>query len=483
MSRLPHDLSQLSPTEKRALLTELLQQRMGKVSTSSSRNQHRTGALDRFAIPVTDLEGEVVLDDAIGPGSLSAEHTKDRAQILLTGATGFLGAFLLHELLRRTGATIYCLVRSADAEAGMQRIERNLAAYIPGSDTSRSRIIPVVGDLSQPLLGLPPRRFDGLAAEIDTIYHNGAAVNWISSYSRLKPANVQGTHEILRLASRGAPKRVHVVSSLSVFPLIGNPLGKLVREQDSVDHGGVLYGGYTQSKWVAEKLAEVARSRGVPVTIYRPGIITGHSQTGAWNTDDFMSRLIKSWIELGSAPDLDGATDMTPVDYVSKAIIHLSLSDRTHGKVFHLINPRQTHVRELVDWIRSFGYPVERVSYDRWRTELLHHAGRFKDQAAYSLVPLFSPRTHGGVSSETDRQPELNGHSTVDKIGSIMAAQYAARSVKFDDEQARGGLAGSSITCPTVDTEVFARYFSYFVGTGFLRPPSASDGRPIHRPS
>jgi thioester reductase-like protein len=477
VSRPRPDLSQLSSAEKRELLTRLLlQQKTRAASTSSATKQHRTSPLDHFAIPVTDLAAEVILDDAIRPGRPPVEHATGPAHILLTGSTGFLGAFLLQELLQHTEATIYCLVRCADVPEGRRRIERNLATYLPGSDPPRSRIVPVAGDLSQPLLGLPRGEFDALAAEIDTIYHNGAAVNWISSYSRLKSANVGGTHEILRLASSSTVKPVHVVSSLSVFPLVGNRRGKAVREQDSLDHGGVLYGGYTQSKWVAEKLAATARRRGLPVTVYRPGIITGHSRTGAWNTDDFMSRLVKSWIELGCAPDLDGATDMTPVDYVSSAIVRLSLSRQQRGKVFHLVNPRQIHIRELVAWIRSSGYPVERVPYDRWRMELLSRAGRFKDEAVYSLVPLFSARTSGQAPLTGDSEPDLNGQNTVDQLGSIMAAEYAARSVEFDDQQARDGLAGSSIVCPLVDAEVFARYFSYFVRTGFLHAPAFRDG-------
>jgi thioester reductase-like protein len=476
MSQLPPDLSHLSPAEKRTLLAKLLQEKSRGVSTPSSMEQQRRRLLDQFAVPVTELSPEAVLDPAIRPESLPGQYPTEPAHIFLTGATGFLGAFLLHELLQQTKATIYCLVRCANVEEGRQRIDRNLAAYVPGSDHHRSRIIPVVGDLSQPLLGLLREQFETLATQIDTIYHNGAMVNWIYSYSRMKSANVAGTQEILRLASRGTVKPVHVVSSLSVFPLVGNPQGKTVREPDSLDHAGVLYGGYTQSKWVAEKLATIARSRGLPVAIYRPGIITGHSQTGAWNTDDFMSRLIKSWIELGSAPDLDGATDMTPVDYVSGAIVHLSLSKQALGNVFHLVNPEQVHVRELVAWIRSFGYPVEQVSYDEWRAELLSRASRSKGQAGYSLVPLFSARTPA-QPLRGPNQLKPDGQNTVDRIGSIMAAQYAARSVKFDDQQTRAGLAGSSIVCPVVDGDVFARYLSYFVRTGFLHPPVLRDQR------
>jgi len=469
MSQPPTDLSQLSPAEKRALLVKLLHQRARKTTPPSSTEQQPSRGLDRFLVPVTDLAAEVALDPAIQPDGLSVDHPAEPASVLLTGATGFLGTFLLDGLLRRTSAVIYCLVRCADVAAGRRRIEHSLDTYVPGWEHPRARVIPVVGDLSKPLLGLSQERFDSLATQVDTIYHNAAVVNWINSYSRLKPANVGGTHEILRLASHRRVKPVHAVSSLSVFPLMGNAPGTVIRERDGLDHGGVLYGGYTQSKWVAEKLMEAARSRGLPVAVYRPGIITGHSRTGAWNTDDFMSRLIKGWIELGSAPDLEGAIDMTPVDYVSTAIVHLSMSEHALGNVFHLVNPRAIDLRELVAWIRSSGYPLEHLPYDQWRTDLLSRAGRGREQPAYSLLPLFSATA--GESSQGQDQMKPDGDTTVDRIGSVMAAQYGARSVTFDDQQTRQGLAGTSIACPRVDSEVFARYLSYFVRTGLLSAP------------
>ncbi|WP_158579884.1 thioester reductase domain-containing protein [Geodermatophilus marinus] len=397
--------------------------------------------------------------------------------MFLTGATGFLGAFLLHELLERTDAVIHCLVRAATPEEARRRIEQNLASYVPDRGDRRSRVVPVVGDLSRPLLGLTPERFDALSSRVDAIYHNGAAVNWISSYTRLKPANVAGTQEVLRLACSGRVKPVHVVSSLAVFPLADDPGGTVVREQDSLDHGGVLFGGYTQSKWVAEKLVAVARSRGLPVAVYRPGIITGHSRTGAWNTDDFLPRLLTSWVELGTAPDLDGAIDMTPVDYVSRAMVHLSLSDQALGGVFHLVNSRPVHLRELARWIRSSGFPVRLLPYDRWRTTLLSPAGRAKAVGASHLLPLFSATPDDRPRGLDRVRPEVRG--TVDRVGRVMAAQYAARSVTFDDRHARDGLAGTTITCPQVDGDVLARYLSYFVRTGFLHPPAHVGRRPL----
>jgi thioester reductase-like protein len=370
------------------------------------------------------------------------------ARIFLTGATGFLGAFLLHELLRRTRARIYCLVRCSGSEEGRQRILGNLAAYLPGTEIDRSRIEVVAGNLAEPLLGLSPQQFDDLAGTVDTIYHNGALVNWMYPYERLKPANVLGTHEVLRLASRVRVKPVHYVSSLSVFPLLNDGEVEVVHEHDPLDHGGMLYGGYTQSKWVAERLVMLARERGLPVCIYRPGLVTGHSETGAWNTEDFTCNMIKSWVKVGAAPDLDATMDMTPVDYVSGAIVHLSRLPRSLGRVFHLANPRPIGVKDLIAWIRAFGYLVEPIPYARWRAALLDLAGRSVGQAVNSLAPLFTLGASAEVSGWAGSVPRFGLQSTL------------------------AALSGAPVACPPADARLLETYFAFFIRSGFLEAPA-----------
>jgi thioester reductase-like protein len=431
-------IADLSALEKRELLVQLLQKRASKPLS----------LLEQFAVPATEMDAEAILDPAISPDGLVIDRVTEPAHIFLTGATGFLGAFLLYELLEHTQADIYCLVRSHNAEDSKDKLQRTLEYYSLSHESLSSRVIPVVGDLAEPLFGLSPQQFGILASTIDVIYHSGAAINWIYPYERLKRPNVLGTQEVLRLASQIKLKAVHFISTLAVFPLLSNTNVKIVREQDSLDHGGDLYGGYVQSKWVADKLVAIASSRGLPVCIYRPGLITGHSQTGAWNTDDVTCRMLKTWIELGRAPDLDfEKADMTPVDFVSKAIVHLSRQHESVGKTFHLVNPHPIHMREIVTWIRSFGYQLRQVPYDHWLAELLDPARHSRDDAIYSLVPLFSLSVSDKVPTMVRRMPALDCRNTLN------------------------GLAGTSIVCPPIDGEVFTTYLSYIVRSGFLDPP------------
>jgi acyl carrier protein len=193
-----------------------------------------------------DINAEVVLDPAIRPGTPLSEPKTEPACILLTGATGFLGAFLLRDLLQKTQAEIYCLVRSADSESAKKRIQSSLESYLIWDESSSDRIIPIAGDLSQPLLGLSEEQFRVLASKIDVIYHNGAFVKFTYPYSVLKPANVLGTQEILRLASQSKLKPVHLISTISVFSAMGESGIKVVSEEEELAPGESLKGAYPQ---------------------------------------------------------------------------------------------------------------------------------------------------------------------------------------------------------------------------------------------
>lgn len=391
----------------------------------------------------TALSAEAVLDPTIRPDTTQFVSPGSEKSIFLTGATGFLGAFLLYELLQQTTANIYCLVRQ-----GKKQLQTNLESYLLWDESFSDRIIPVVGDLAQPLLGLDEAQFQVIASQIDVIYHNGAWVHHTLPYSTLKAANVLGTQEILRLASQIKLKPVHFISTTSVFGSSGDAGIKVVREGDSLDNSQVSANGYAQSKWVAEQLVNTARDRGIPVCIYRPGRISGHSQTGVFNANDFLYKLIVGCVQLGSAPAGGASFDLAPVDYVSQAIVYLSKQKVSLNKTFHVVNPHPLHSNLLIDSMRSLGYPIQQISYERWRTELLNIARHSPEHALYPLVPFFP-----AMESQT---------------------QTASGELKFDCQNTLTGLAGTSIVCPPIDRKLLHIYFSYLMRHGFLNVPQPS---------
>ncbi|MFW5665084.1 MAG: thioester reductase domain-containing protein, partial [Coleofasciculus sp.] len=335
---------------------------------------------------VLNLQDEAVLDESIYPDKANAEQT-EIAAILMTGASGFLGAFLLSELLEQTEADIYCLVRAADTASGMQKIQKNLNDYNLWKEQHSPRIIPVAGDLSQPRFGLSTEQFEGLAHQIDVIYHNAAILNFVYPYSALKPTNVLGTQEILRFACRFKVKPLHYVSTDAVFDS-SSYYGREVKESEPIFHTEGIDLGYTQTKWVAEKLVTIARDRGLPVSIYRPPLIAGDSKTGLWNTDDFTCRFLKGCIQMGSMPDMNCGITLVPVDYVSRAVVYLSQQKESLGKAFHLNNPNYSSWSDVTYWTNELGYPVRQIPYEEWEAELLETVGS-KENALSGLLPFF----------------------------------------------------------------------------------------------
>ena len=162
-----------------------------------------------------------------------------------------------------------------------------------------------------------------------------------------------------------------------------------------------LHLGYAQTKVVAEALVREAGRRGLPVSIYRPSLIAGHSETGAFNSGDILARVVSGCVRMGTAPDLDWTLDCLPVDTAARRIIALS----TRRGVSHLRHNRPRHWRECVLWMRLYGYDVRLVPYHAWLRQLAHDTER--DGRSHPLRPLrsFFLNRPAGVRGRT--QPEL----------------------------------------------------------------------------
>ena len=390
-----------------------------------------------------DLTKEAVLDCTIALKNSEFEYPDKIKNIFLTGATGFLGAFLLAELLQQTEADIYCLVRADSEEEGKQKIEQSLVNYLLWQDSFSKKVIPVIGDLSQPFLGLSDTKFQSLAESIDSIYHNGAWVHHAMPYSTLKAANVLGTKEVLRLASTEKIKPVHYISTISVFSGVNNSGNQLISETAKIDDFAAPEGGYVQTKWVADKLVTLGRDRGLPVTIYRPGGISGDSKTGVFNPNDFLYRLLIGCIELGAIPPGDFLDSLMPVDYVSRAIVNISLQPESLGKAFHLVNSQRLDFNILTNLIRDFGYELQEVNEQQWQTKLTDIAENQPENPLYPLISL--------LSSSGDTQNAV--------------------SLKFDSQNTLEALGKTGVSLPPMDEKLLHTYLSYLHHNGFLTHP------------
>ena len=285
--------------------------------------------------------------------------TEDRpvTDILLTGGTGFFGPFLLSSLLRETSYTIHLLIRATDAGHAMERVRaslRRVELWTPAlEEQARTRVRAVCGDLSRPGLGLEPDRWELLSREVQAICHNGAAVNYVLDYEALKPHNVDGTRELLRLAATGYRKFFHLISSTFIF---GWTTKATLWETDSNDDMSSLDFGYAQTKWVAEQLVLSAEKQGLDARIYRPSLISA-STDHFGSRDDIAVRLLAFMIRHGVGVNAANQISFLPADIVAHNIVSILKLPRTNGSTFHVTADRYYNFRDITELIsRLFGY-------------------------------------------------------------------------------------------------------------------------------
>ncbi|CAF3631409.1 unnamed protein product [Adineta steineri] len=315
--------------------------------------------------------------------------------IFITGTTGFVGAFLLAELLRvyPFDCKFVCLVRCESSATALDRIRKNMLFYQIWEENYEKRIIPLKGDLAKTYFGLDSETYESLAKQIDIIFHCGATVNFVLPYSQLYGPNVCGTREIIRLATYSSiciP--VQYISTLSV-------LSSGINMEISIDKipPDGLVGGYGQSKWVAEKLITKASQLGLPVVIYRLGSICAATGTGACNINDIHTLLLASIMKLGCYRGTQINTHLhgLPVDFTAKTIVYLSrLTSDINGKIYHVLNSHsKIPFKNIVDSIQYSGVQLEKVSYEEWRLKLktiTHQGNPFESAEEFLLESAFN---------------------------------------------------------------------------------------------
>ncbi|NKN37352.1 amino acid adenylation domain-containing protein [Agrobacterium sp. a22-2] len=387
-------------------------------------------------------------DIALAPGIRPAApigSAHPPLHVFLTGATGFLGTYLLRELLEDTSRRVSCLVRGV---AGADRLRRALQSYDLWRDGLADRIEIVPGDLSKPKFGIPDTAYNALAESVEAIIHNGAEVHHLHPYDRLRASNVCGTVEAIRLAATGPGRPLHIVSSLSALTRRG--AGGGIAESTTIHDFPPPSGGYNQTKWVAEHLAEAARERGLPVTIYRPGAISGDSRTGAFNQADILCRLMQGYIRSGLAPEGDTLLEMLPVDTVARAVVALADQPSSTGRIFHLVHSAPVSSALLFEAAAAEGLQLQRIPRSAWRAELDRIAQEEPDHPLYALMGLFEQ-------------------------GPTESPQAKVRPIERS-ETCRT-LAAASVAEPPLDLPLFRSYLRAFIRAGALEPSKKDEQR------
>ncbi|KAL4966504.1 non-ribosomal peptide synthetase [Aspergillus stella-maris] len=337
-------------------------------------------------------------------------------RVFLTGATGFVGAFFLAELLQTPTVTqVACLIRADDEDHGWERLHQTLTKYQLSPLSNLEKIIVLSGSFGEPNLGLTDEKYNYYAQWTSVIFHLGAKVNYLSTYAAHRKDNVLGTLHILKFATHKRINTTHYTSTIASYGPTGFVQGTkyLPEDERPENHMPSLHydTGYAQSQLVAESIGWSAIDNGVPVTIHRPGFVIGHSLTGVCNPDDFMSRLFANCMDMGTYPLLPTQRkEFVPVDFVAAALLHISRSNENIGRAFNLIHPDREQAIDVcpafellcrldphrsmkptpyTDWVQSLSlrpedplYPLvpmlrEKVLGDRTRWEVYENMAEY----------------------------------------------------------------------------------------------------------
>jgi L-aminoadipate-semialdehyde dehydrogenase len=398
---------------------------------------------------------------------LPADFGSKPLTIFLTGATGFLGAFVLKDLMTRNVKKVICLVRAKSTDQALGRLrESGDGRGVWDEEWIKSgKVEAVVGDLADDDFGLSKTEWDRIASEADAILHNGAMVHWVHHYAKLRAPNVLSTLTALRLCADHHSKLFSFISSTSVLDTEA-----IVRKADeSVSAGAAglletddleasrtgLGTGYGQSKWVAEKLIMEAGKKGLSGWIVRPGYVMGDSKTAVTNTDDFIWRMVKGCLQLGLIPDINNSVNLVPVDHVallaSLSALSISQASGSPLNVIQVTGHPRIRFNDLLLTLGTYGYNVTQVEYIQWRTKLEQHVLETQDNALFPLL-----------------------HFVLDDLPT------STKAAELDDRNAQAlAKAAGEKEGMGVGEEEIGLYLAWLVRAGFLDPPTGEGKRQL----
>ena len=283
--------------------------------------------------------------------------TGPHGAVLLTGASGFLGAQVARRLLACTDHTIYALIRAADSTSAAHRLSRAWWDWPELAGAIGNRVQVLVGDVGQARLGLSEDDYAGLVAGLTHIVHTAADLRVNAPIAELRKTNLQGTGHVLELAQaaqadHGLARYAHV----STAYVAGGRTGPV--PEDALTDAYGFSCAYEFSKYEGERLVQAARSD-LPISVFRPGMIVGDSATGEIRTFNTLYFPLRLYLE-GRLPLMPASrtqpVNLVPVDYVADAIVRLTLAPEAAGLNFHLTAPYATlpQIGELVAFGRAW---------------------------------------------------------------------------------------------------------------------------------
>jgi len=343
----------------------------------------------------------------------------------VTGATGFIGKFLLEKLLARDDAKVHVLVRKSSAG----KFEALQARY----GVHGSKLMAVWGDITTPGL-VSPADFKKLQGKIDHVFHLAAVYDMTMSDEEGDRINNEGTRNVVAFVNDlGGDVRLHHVSSVAVAgsDYVGTFRENMFDEGQSVDHP------YYRTKFQSEAI--VRNEAKVPFRIYRPGVVVGHSETGEMDKIDGpyyfakaiqkISHRVPKWLPILGIEG--GKVAVAPVDYIAAAMDALAHSPKLDGKCFHLMQSTSPSVGDLLQAFLEAAHGPEFAS----------------------KLPI--PTLPKGVKQLVSRVSKAISHRNQQKFADAIGVPpsvlgYAFNQAVFDDRETRAALKGTGVSCPDI---------------------------------
>jgi NAD(P)-dependent dehydrogenase (short-subunit alcohol dehydrogenase family) len=343
----------------------------------------------------------------------------------VTGATGFIGKFLLERLVARDDAKIHVLVR----ESSKDKFDALRARY---GDAGK-RLHAVYGDITTPGL-IDPAEARKLHGKIDHVFHLAAVYDMNMSDEQGDRINNEGTRNVVNFANDlGGDVRLHHASSVAVAG--GDFVGRFTEEM--FDEGQDVSHPYFRTKFQSEKI--VREECRVPWRVYRPGAVVGDSRTGEmdkidgpyyfFKTIQKLSYAVPKWMPLLGIEG--GKVAIAPVDYVAAAMDVIAHKPGLDGQAFFLIQSHSPSVGELMQTLMAAAHGPE-------------FARRFDLPALPPVAKQLAQRVSASVPERVKKQ-------IADALGTPLSVLgYAFNQAVFDDKHARAALKGSGVHCPEI---------------------------------
>jgi myxalamid-type nonribosomal peptide synthetase MxaA len=402
------------------------------------------------------FDDEVALSAHLQPVTGAARAN----DVLLTGATGLVGTYMVRELSERTDRTIFCIVRAADEHAAEARLRGRLAALGVDPSIVGERVRGLPGNVAAPHFGLAPNVYADLADRIGVVFHNAARLNFLQTYRALRRVNVGGVQRAIEFAAIGARKRIAYTSTAAV--LESSARGPGVASEDApLTFPEALAAGYAQTKWVAEAMLDAAGERGFDVAIFRPPWIL---ETGTLPAPDFVVRFVEACRQIGALPDSRYRWNLVPAGYVARALVALALADGTGARIAHLGNAETLTNRELAPLLAGDGVGLPVIPVELWRERLRAALAGRRDNPLRPLGALFF------------RQTAINGTS-------IPADTYLyGRVPVMDSRRTIARLSGLGVAGPTIDASLLGGLAWRGGAPGTGRDPGPRGARTHRKP-